>query len=80
MPEPARVDNLQKDTVPGSQPPPEVGGPYAYYGDSYAYEPAPYVVHRRGWGVGDPYNQVFGPQVYRSNNSPLDPAYYNPNQ
>jgi MFS family permease len=31
MPEPARVDNLQKDAVPGSQSPPEVGGPYAYY-------------------------------------------------
>src|SRR6185436_9025176 len=31
MPEPARVDNLQKDPVLGSQPPPAVGGPYAYY-------------------------------------------------
>ena len=31
MPDPARVDNPQKDAVPDSQPPPEVGGPYAYY-------------------------------------------------
>ena len=31
MPDSARVDNPQKDPATGNQPPPEVGGPYAYY-------------------------------------------------
>ena len=31
MADSARVDNPQKDPVPGSQPPSEVGGLYAYY-------------------------------------------------